>query len=347
LSYQKIIADLSKKVYHPVYLLHGEEPFFIDLIERYIGGNVLAESERAFNQIVLYGPDTGYQAVVDQARQYPMMAERQVIIIREAQAMKELAGLEKYLEHPAPTTVLVLSHKHKALKASSKLAKLAQEKGVVFESRKLYDNQIPAWIKEHALGLHLQVRQDAADLMAEYLGTDLTLIVHELEKMALHLPAKSEVTPAHVEEFVGISREYNVFELQKALSQKNMKRIRNIVQYFSSNPKRNPFVLVVASLASYFTKVYLMHFLQRAGDKEVQEKLGLRNSFAIAEYRLTAKNYSFDKTREVISLLREYDLMAKGVDFNASGKDESALLKELIWRILDGGSDAQGNQWMI
>ena len=335
MTFPQILNDLKKKLYRPIYFLHGSESYFIDSISDYIEENVLSESEKSFNQAILYGRDVDHLAVIDNARRYPMMAERQVVIVKEAQEMKDLKELEKYVQNPMPTTLLVICHKHKSFNVNTKFGKLLQEKGVVFDAKKLYDNQIPEWIQDYLKHLRLRITPPAADLLAEYLGTDLSLIAHELDKLSLHLEPGTEVTAEHVEEHVGISREYNIFELQKALSQHNMPKISRIVQNFIANPKRNPFIMIVASLAGFFTKVYQLHFLKNAPDGEVQKKLGLRSSYALREYRSAVRYFPLAKTEQIISILQEYDMMAKGVDFNTTGKEDGELLKELIWKILN------------
>lgn len=334
MTYQQILSDLKKRQFKPIYFLHGSESYFIDAISDYIEDHVLSASEKSFNQVTLYGRDADHLTVIDNARRYPMMSEKQVVIVKEAQDMKDLKDLEKYVQNPMDSTILVICHKHKSFNTSSKFGKLLQEKGVVFDAKKLYDNQIPSWIHDY-LKLHkLKISPEAADLLAEYLGTDLSLIAHELDKLALHLGSNAEISLQHVEEHVGISREYNIFELQKALSQRDLQKVSRIVQNFIANPKRNPFIMVIASLAGFFTKVYMLHFLKNAPDSEIQKKLGLRSSFALRDYRAAIRTYSPAKTEQIISTLREYDLMAKGVDFNTTGKDDGALLKELIYKIL-------------
>ena len=335
MTYQQILTDLKKKQYRPIYFLHGSEPYFIDVISNFIEENVLSESEKSFNQATLYGRDVDHLTVIDNARRYPMMAEWQVVIVKEAQEMKDLKDLEKYVQNPMPSTLLVICHKHKSFNTNTKFGKLLQEKGVVFEAKKLYDNQVPDWIHDYLKHLRLRITPGAADLLAEYLGTDLSLIAHELDKLALHLEPGTEISAKHVEDYVGISREYNIFELQKALSQRNLPQISRIVQNFIANPKRNPFIMIVASLAGFFTKVYLLHFLKNAPDSDVQKKLGLRSSYALRDYRSAIRHFPLAKTEAIIGTLREYDLMAKGVEFITTGKEDGELLKELIWKILN------------
>ncbi|MEO1261966.1 MAG: DNA polymerase III subunit delta [Bacteroidota bacterium] len=334
MTYQQLLTELKQKQFKPIYFLAGSESYFIDAISDYIENNALTESERSFNQVVLYGRDVDAISVIDNARRYPMMAQHQVVILKEAQEMKDLKGLEKYFEKPTPTTILVVCHKHKAFNKNSKFGKLVKAKTVFFESSKLYDNQVPDFIVAQLRGHKLKVDPNTAGLIGEYLGTDLSLVVHELDKLALHLSPGTEVTAEQVEKFIGISREYNIFELQKALAVKDMNKVARIIKNFISNAKRNPFIMITASLSNFFTKVYQMHFLKNQPDREIQTALKLRSSYALREYRAAMRHFPLRKTEEVISLLRQYDLKAKGVEFNTVGKEDGALLKELIFKIL-------------
>nr|MCU0346053.1 DNA polymerase III subunit delta [Saprospiraceae bacterium] len=332
---QQILGDLKKRKFQPIYFLHGSEPYFIDTISDFIEKNALTEAERSFNQVVLYGRDVDHLAVIDNARRYPMMSQHSVVIVKEAQEMKDLKDLEKYVANPLDSTILVLCHKHKSFNTTTKFGKLLAEKGIVFDAKKLYDNQVPDWIHDHLSHQHLKITPGAADLLAEYLGTDLSLIAHELDKLALHLQKGTEITADHVETHVGISREYNIFELQKALSNKDLAKIARIVDNFEANPKKNPLIMVISSLASFFTKVYMLHFLKNAHDSEVQKKLGLRSPYALKEYRAALRHFSQAKTEHIINLLKTYDLMAKGVDYNSTGKEDGELLKEMMWRVVN------------
>lgn len=295
----------------------------------------MTEGEKSFNQMILYGRDVDAKTVVDNARRYPMMAQHQVVIVKEAQEMKDLKSLEKYVANPTPTTILVICHKHKTFNKNTKFGKLLKSKAVFFDSSKLYDNQIPDFIMGQLKSHKLKISPNTAGLMAEYLGTDLSLIVHEIEKLALHVPKGEEVNNKHIEEHIGISREYNIFELQKALAVKDLKKIARITKNFVSNPKRNPFIMITASLAGFFTKVYQMHFLKNKSDRDVQSALKLRSSYALREYRAAMRHFPLSKTQEIIGLLKKYDLMAKGVEYNTVGKEDGALLKELMFKILN------------
>lgn len=334
MTHQQILAQLKKKEFAPIYFLHGSEPFFIDTISDYIEENALSESERSFNQIVLYGKDTGHLTVIDNARRYPMMSKYQVVIVKEAQQMDDLKELEQYLEKPLDSTILVLCHKHKKFNMNTKFGKLLAKQGVVFESNKLYDNQVPEWIIEQLKLQGHRIANDAANLMAEYLGTDLSVVMHELSKLTLHVEKGTEITTTHVEQFTGISREYNIFELQKALSTRDSAKTGRIIQNFIANPKRNPIIMVIGSLGNFFTKVYQLPFLKNASDSEVQSALDMRSAWALREYRQAMRNFPLHKTESIIGILKEYDLKAKGVEFNTVGKEEGELLKDMIYQIL-------------
>lgn len=333
-NFQNLIQSILSRKFHPIYFLHGEEPYFIDSIEKAIEVNVLPEEQKAFNQIILYGKDVDANTIIDNARRFPMMADHQVVILREAQMMRELKDIEAYLQNPQPSTILVICHKHKSFDGK-KLLDLASKAGVVFESKKLYENQVFDWIQDHVRSHGFDITSHATNLLIEYLGTDVSVIVLELEKLALHLKKGVTINEDHIEEYVGISREYNVFELNKALGLKDIAKVSRILQNFVSNPKRNRDVVVIGSLANYFTRLYQLHFLKSEPDTVLTKALGLRSSYALREYKQALRSYPLPKTMEVISILKQYDLMSKGVDYSSTGKDESALLKELVWKILN------------
>jgi len=334
MEFNQILADLKNKKYQPIYFLSGSEPFYIDKISDYIENNVLTEGEKSFNQSVLYGKDIDFKMVVDTARRYPMMSQYQVVIIKEAQEMKTLKNLESYIEKPLPSTILVICHKHKKFNAVSKFGKLMKKNSVYFAGKKLYDNQIPDWIRTYLQGKKLKVSSAAANLMGEYLGTDLSKVSNELDKLAINLPPGTEVTPKHVEAQIGISREYNIFELQKALGLRDVKKANRIVNNFIANPKKNPLVMVVGTLFNYFSKIYMFHFVKNAQENEIMSTIGVRSSYILREYRTTLRNYNYAKTVQVIQILKEFDLKSKGVDYNSTGKPDGELLKEMVWRIL-------------
>jgi DNA polymerase-3 subunit delta len=334
MTFEEILRDIRDKKIAPVYFLHGEEPFFIDRLEEAIEANALPEAEKGFNQTILYGKDVDALTLLDSLRRFPMMSERQVVILREAQEMKTIADLAGYMENPMPSTLFVVCFKHKKYDMGTKFGKILKAKTLAFESKKLYDNQVPDWINSYCKSKKLSMEATAANLLAEYLGTDLGRITNELDKLALNLPAGATVTTNHVQEFVGISKEYNVYELQKAFATRDKAKIARIQQYFASNIRKNPLIVTISSLFSYFSKVYMLHFLKNASDAEMVKSLELRSEWFLKEYKLALNNYSLAQTMQIISLLKTYDLRSKGVDTDTTNTGEEELMKELFWKIL-------------
>lgn len=336
MTYDAILKDLKKGSFKPVYFLHGEESYFIDVISDWIEKNALPEEQKAFNQTILYGKDSDPQTLRDAARRLPMMAERQVIVLKEAQEMKGLQELESYVKNPVPSTLLVIAHKHKKLRMNTRLGKVIKsnsEQVVFFEAKALYENKIPAWITAHLQDKGLDIQPDAAALVAEYLGTDLSKVVNELDKLTLNLEGKTKITPKEVEQHIGISKDYNVFELQKALGQRDLVKSNRIVNYFASNPRKNPIQVVVASLFNYFSKLLMLHDLRSLSDKDLAGKIKV-NPYFLREYRAAAQKFNRPQVEKIILLLSEYDLKGKGVNYDGGGKPGGELLKEMIWRIL-------------
>ncbi len=334
MTHTQIIQDFRKGNFRPCYFLHGPEPYFIDQVSRFAEEHILDEAEKAFNLTVLYGKEADHLAVVDSARRYPMMAARQVVILKEAQEMRTLNELQGYIEKPSPTTVLVICYKHKTFKFNSAFGKLLKQHAVVMESKWLYDNQMPDWIAGYLKKDQLAIAPEAAALIAEYLGTDLAKVANELDKLALNLPAGTQVNTAHIEEHIGISKDYNIFELQKALGQLDRTKAARIVRYFAANPKRNPFPVITGSLYAYFSKIYMLHFLRNTPEKELLAALNLRSGFFLREYRSAAQKFNPAKCEQVFHILAEYDLKSKGVGYSATGKSDDGLLEEMVWKIL-------------
>ncbi len=332
MTYKEIIKSLRAKDYKPVYFLHGEESFYIDSISDFIEEKVLTEGEKSFNQTIFYGKDTDSKTLIDTASRYPMMASHQVVILKEAQEMKSLQGLQPYIEKAVPTTILVVCHKHKKLDARTKFAKSLKEHAVLFESKKLYDNQVPDWIADYLKNKKLKINPNASQLIAEYLGRDLSKIANELNKLEINLQEGTTIDEKHVQENIGISKDYNVFELQKALGQRSILKVNRIIQYFVANPKKNPLVMVIGTLYNYFSKIYMLHFLRNLPDRDLSSALKLRSEYFLREYKLTARNYNLKKTQKVIAILKEYDLKSKGVE-NVS-TSEGELMKEMVYKIM-------------
>ncbi|MEL7221992.1 MAG: DNA polymerase III subunit delta, partial [Bacteroidota bacterium] len=258
-THQSILADIKKKQFSPVYFLHGPESYFIDTISAAIEAHALAEHEKAFNQTILYGKDADHLQIVDAARRFPMMAERQLVILKEAQDMRSIKQLENYIKKPTPTTVLVICHKHKKYNLNSNFGKAIKANAVLFESKTLYDNQVPDWIANYLKAKKLKAGPEASSLLAEYLGNKLSKVANELDKLALNLPEGTDINQQQIEEHIGISKDYNVFEFQKALGLRNVLKTNRIVNYFIANPRSNPMPVIVGSLYNYFSKLYLFH----------------------------------------------------------------------------------------
>lgn len=331
MNHNDILNNLKKRIFHPVYLLTGEEPYYIDVISDCIEENILNESEREFNQLVLYGRDTDMLSVISNCKRYPMMSSHFVVSVREAQELDNFEGLELYLEKPLDSTILVISYKYKKFDGRTKLAKKIKEKGVLFESPKIYDNKIPDWITNYLKDRSYSITPKASILLTEFLGTNLGKIVNELDKMLINLKEGAVVDEDAVERNIGISKDYNIFELQRALGQKNILKANMIVRYFAANLKENPLLKVIPILHQYFVKLMIFHQLNDKSQQNVAAALGV-HPFVVREYLEAGRNISFGKLTEIISILREYDLRAKGL--NNESTPEGELMREMVYRIL-------------
>jgi DNA polymerase-3 subunit delta len=309
----------------------GEEAYFIDKISDFIAANVLTEAEKGFNQTILYGKDLEPATIIGNARRFPMMANYQVIIVREAQNIKKIEELESYAKNPLNSTVLVINYKYKTIDKRKTFAKLLDQKGVLFESKKIYDNQLPGWIISYLKTQQYTISPQAAAMMAEYLGTDLSKVVNELDKLIISLPVGSQITPDLIEKNIGISKEYNIFELQNALGDRDLLKANRIINYFGANPSGNPMTVVISSLFSYFSKILNYHFLENKSQNNVASVLGV-HPFFVKTYVSAAKNFSIKKVVEIIAILREYDMKSKG--WGNVSASQADLEREMIYRIL-------------
>lgn len=333
MSFEQIISDLKNKIYKPVYFLSGDEPYFIDLITKYINENVLSDAEKSFNQTVMYGKEAEIHTVIDTAKRFPMMANHQVVIVKEAQNIKNIDDLIHYVNAPLKSTLLVINYKYKTLDKRKKLYKAINENGVLYESKKLYDNEVPAWINGYLKNKNRSIDPNAGMLLTEYLGNDLSKIANELEKLIITLPdGEFNITTTHIERNIGISKDYNNFELHKALTQKNVLKANRIVNYFGHNPKDNPFTLTISTLYYFYSKVLIYHFIKDKRDRRNVAATLKVNPYFVGDYEKAAKNYNPQKTVQIISLLREYDLKSKG--YNNVSTSHGELLKELVYKIL-------------
>lgn len=330
-SLDSILRDLKNQIYSPLYLLFGEEPYFIDLISDSIEQGVLSDQEKEFNQTIVYGRDISVPTLISYARRFPMMANYQVLIVKEAQELDKIDELVPYAESPLSSTILVICYKYGKPDKRKSLYKTFDKHGVTFESARLYDNQIPDWITAFAKKNGYGISPKAALLLTEFVGNELSKVVNELGKLFINLPAGSLITEDHIERNIGISKDFNVFELQKALSVRDVYKSNLIIRHFAANPRENPLVKVIPMLYSHFSRILQYHFLQDKSKNTVASEFGI-NPFFVADYQQAARNYPPAKVIRVISLLREYDLKAKGVD-NASTPD-GELMREMVFRIL-------------
>lgn len=335
-----IIKDLKAKKFRPVYLLHGEEPYYIDQIIHYMEEHILNDMEKGFNQTVLYGKDTDMATVLNAAKRYPMMSDYQLVVVKEAQDLKwgketegsskEAEFVQNYFEKPLDSTILVLGYKYANFDKRKKLFKSISKSGLVFQSDPVRDYKLAQWIEELVKEKGYKIAPQAAALMAEYLGTDLSKIANEVEKLMLNISSETPIDTDLVQRNIGISKEYNVFELQKALAVRDVLKCNQIVNYFADNPKANPMVMVMANLNAYFSKILKYHYLPNKND--AAKELGV-NPYFVKDYEMAARSFNLNKTFDIIALLREYDLKSKGVDSSGNTTD-GELLKELLFKMM-------------
>lgn len=329
LSYKTILNNIQKREFAPVYLLHGEEPYYIDLISDYIENNVLEESEKDFNQTIVYGHEVSESDIINMAKRYPLMSDYQVIIIKEAQKLSKIDQLEPYVSNPLSSTILVLCYKYKKIDSRTKFSKVIKDKGILFESAKMYDDKLPSFITELCSQKGFPITHESAFLIAESLGNDLKKINNEIDKLGINLKQGKEITPNDVERYIGISKEFSVFELQDAIGQKNILKAHKIINYFGANPKDNPMPKIAPMLYSHILKTLIFHQLP---DKSLAANaLGI-NPFFVRSYQIMAKNYSQEQLINAIGWLRDMDAKSKGID-NYSVTDEF-LLKEFICKLM-------------
>lgn len=329
----QIIKEIKSGNYKPIYFFMGEEPYYVDKLTEYIEDNVLTEDEKGFNQVVLYGRDTSIEDIVSNAKRYPMMAERQVVIVKEAQELsRNIDKLEAYAENPQPTTVLVFAYKYKTLDKRKKITKLLSKTGVVFESKKLYENQVGDWIKRVLSGQKYAIEPKAAAMLVEFLGTDLSKISNELDKLKIILPQGHTITAKDIEDNIGISKDYNNFELRKAIGEKNQLKAYQIITYFSQNPKDNPIVVTTGLVFGFFSQLLQYHGLKDKSKANVAKVLKI-NPYFVSDYDVAIRNYPMRKVSTIVSALRDVDVKSKGVGANSLSQND--LLKEMLIHIFN------------
>ena len=332
-TYEEIVRNLRNKVYAPVYFLMGEEDYYIDRISDYIIDTVLTDTEKEFNLTVLYGSDTDIATIINAAKRYPMMSKYQVVAVREAQALRNLDELVYYLQKPLESTILVMCYKHGALDRRKKLVAELEKAGVLFESKKLKDAQLPGFITSYLKRKRVEIEPKASEMMAEFVGTDLNRMAGELEKLVITLPAgQRRITPEQIERNIGISKDYNNFELRNALIEKDVLKANRIIKYFEENPKNNPLQVTLAVLFNFFANLMLVYYAPDKSDRGIAAHLGLRSPWQAKDYENAMKRYTGVKVMQIVGAIRQCDAKSKGVG-NSSVSD-GELLRELVYFIL-------------
>jgi DNA polymerase-3 subunit delta len=335
---KKILTELKAGKYAPVYFLQGEETFYIDLISNYIEANALSESERSFNQVIMYGKDVTMAAILTNARRFPMMAERQVVIVKEAQDIQDLNKeigaklLLDYLTKQVPSTVLVFCHKHKTLDKRRELGKKIDQYALMLTTKKLYDNQLPEFVQEYIHDKKISIDHQAVQVLCEYVGNDLHRMANEIDKLTISLPGSGSIDVDQVMKQVGVSKEYNVFELQRAILQRDTLMANKIVNYFESNTKKNPIIPVVAFLYSFFSKLLMATQVADKSEKGLASELKV-SPYALRDYTLALRQFPLTKIIDNLASIKEADLKLKGV--NTGSADDGQVFRELVWRIMN------------
>ena len=328
----KIIANWKKNVFDAVYWLEGEEPFYIDQAVEYAEKHLLAESELAFNLSIFYGKDADWAQVINACKRYPVFAEKQVVIVKEAQHMNQLEKLVSYIENPLSSTIFIVAHKDKNVDGRSALAKLLKTKAVVVSTKKMYDNKLPDWVNIWVSERGYQISPKAVQIILDHIGNDLSRIQNELEKLIVNLGERKKITEDDIEKYIGISKEYNAFEFQDAVAQKNFSKSIKMIQYFESNNKAAPIQLILPTLYAFFSKLYAVFGLGTSDERRIASEVGIP-PFLVKNYMAASRNYSFSKVEQILLLIQSYNLKVIGIN-NADNTDGD-LLKELVIKIMD------------
>ena len=331
MSVDKIINDWKKKSFKPIYWFEGEEEFFIDKAIEYAEHHILSESEASFNLSVFYGKDANWPDIINACKRYPMFAERQVVLLKEAQQMRDVEKLESYIDNPLSSTIFVVSYKDKKLDARKKFAKLVKEKGVLVSTKKMYDKELPQWTQELLQSKWLTITPKGLALLVDHIGNDLTRIENEIDKLSVNLGKRTSITEDDIEKYIGVSKDFNVFELQAALAAKDLSRSIRIIQYFEANPTAAPIQLVLPSLYSFFSKVFMVFGADSQDERAIATAIGV-NPFFMKDYMQAARLYTYPGVEKVLLLLHSYNLKSVGV--GNIGTEDASLLKELIIKII-------------
>ena len=332
-GFEDIQDSIQRGNFLPVYLFQGEEAYYIDQLTDLLIEKALDDSERDFNQYVFYGMDSDAATIINTCKRFPMMAERQLVVVKEAQGLKNIDDLVHYVKQPLLSTILVINVKHGKLDGRKKLSGEIAKAGIVFESKKLYENQVPPFITNYLRKRKVNIDAKSAQMLSDYLGNDLSKLTNEMEKLILLLSKENAaITSELIEQNIGISKDYNNFELQKALVNRDILKANRIVRYFEQNPKNNPLTLTLASLFGFFSNLMICHYESNKSKPNLMAVLGLRFDLQITDYMTALQNYKPGKTMQIISLIRECDAKSKGV--NNSSVSDGSLLKELIYKIM-------------
>lgn len=332
MEFEAVIQNIKKNIVHPIYLLHGEEPYFIDLISDYIEKNLLSDAEKGFNQTIFYGKDSNVTTIAHSCLRFPMMAQRQVIIVKEAQSLQKIEQLFPYAEKPLASTVLVICYKYKNLDSRTKLFSAIKKNGLIFGSEKISEYKLPDWIESFLKEKEFTITQQAVQMLVSYLGNDLSKVVNELNKLIIAVADTKRITADHIEKNIGISKAFNVLELQDALGEKNILKANQIINYFAANPNENPIQKTIPVLYGFFSKIFAAHFVKDKSEGGIIAELGV-HKFVAKKVFLASKKYTPTKLFEIIGILREYDLKSKGFESSTLVSSED-LQKEMIYKIL-------------
>lgn len=331
-TFEQIVTEIKARKYRPVYLFMGDEPYYIDELTSMLTETVLPEEERDFNQSILYGMETNVTAVITMARSYPMMSDHQLIVIKEAQNLSKIEELEVYVKNPLKSTILVLNYKGGSLDKRKKLYAEIDKNGAIFESKKIPEYKIPAFITSYILSKGLSIDQKSAQMLSDYLGNDLSKLTNEIAKLLIAIPpGQMRITADLIEENIGISKDFNNFELLNAIINRNIFKVNQIADYFEKNPKNNPMIMTMSVLFNFFSNLMICYWAKNKTEQGLATELGLRNPYQAKDYVIALKNYNAFKCMEIIGLLRIYDAKSKGVDNNSAPDGE--LLKELLYKI--------------
>ncbi len=331
MSAEKIIADWKKGNFKPIYWLEGDEPFFIDQVVHYAEHKILPEAEASFNLSIFYGKDADWSSVVNACMRYPMFADKQVVILKEAQQMRDIEKLESYIDNPLASTIFVVSYKEKKVDGRSKLAKTLKSKGEMLSTKKMYDSQLPEWVNQMVASHKLTIAPKALHLLVDHIGNDLSRLQNEVEKLAVNLAGRKNITEDDIEKYIGVSKDFNVFELQDALGKRDLAKTIRIIHYFEANPKAAPIQMILPALYNYFSKVFMLYSLPNITEQSAAAALGV-NPFFVKEYIATARRYDYEGIEKVLLLLHQYNLRSIGV--HDAGTSDAGLLKELAVKMI-------------